>query len=185
MQPVSRPDQRRRVRFVCTLAGTAGIVFVLDRLEIAAPLVAPLTELTAWLTLHALQAFDIHAVRKALVIYEPGGFAYMIHYRCTGLLHVAFLVLATFAYPARPRWKLSGLAVGIPLLLVLNLVRLVHLFVIGASSPTAFPLAHDVLWQGIMVLAVLVVWLGWLRWVRRKQRELCAMSAESRPAVSG
>lgn len=48
------------------------------------------------------------------MIYQPDGFAYAIHYRCTGFLPLAIFVIAVVTYPARPSHKAIGLAVGIP-----------------------------------------------------------------------
>jgi exosortase/archaeosortase family protein len=45
----------------------------------------------------------------------------------------------------------------------LNVVRIVSLFYLGQWNDTAFRIAHEYLWQGLIMLDVLVVWLWWVR----------------------
>jgi len=49
---------------------------------------------------------------------------------------------SVLAYPATWKEKLLGLAVGQPVLVVLNVVRVVSLFIIGVYAPTIFRAAH-------------------------------------------
>ncbi len=156
--------RQMNVRFVITLITFAGVVFFTYREEVLGSLLGSLTTLTAKATFTLLEMISINVVREASVIYQPSGFAYEIYYRCTGVLPVACLAVSILAYPGYLRHKLVGLAVGIPLLIGLNLVRLVHLFLIGIAQPELFDLAHHVLWNGAMILAVLGLWWAWRRW---------------------
>lgn len=159
---------RRSSRYFSVALVAAIVIFAVDRAEVLGPLLVPLTELTTSTTMMALEALGIRAEREAFVIFQPAGFAYEIHYRCTGFLPVAIFVVATLAYPARLRQKFIGLGVGITMLFGANLLRLVDLFLIGISRPEYFEFMHEVLWQGIMGLAVFGLWLGWSKWVQCK-----------------
>lgn len=152
------------LRFATVMAVFATIVFVTYREEVLGTLLAPLTMLTARMTLALLHWLGMEAARAATVISHPEGFAYEIYYRCTGFLPVAFLTVAILPSPAPLRYKSIGLAVGVPILIVLNLTRLVHLFYLGVYHPTAFDFAHAVLWQGLLILVTFGLWLGWTRW---------------------
>jgi len=48
------------------------------------------------------------------------------------------------------------------ILFVLNLVRTVSLYYIGAHIPVFFDTAHFVVWQAAMILAVVILWLVWV-----------------------
>lgn len=156
------------LRFAVTLIIFAGVVFLTYREDILGAFLGRLTTLTASTTFVLLELLSIDVVQEATVIYQPGGFAYEIYYRCTGFLPVACLAVSILAYPGYLRHKLAGLAVAIPLLILLNLVRLVHLFLIGVAKPELFGLAHRVLWEGTMILAVLGLWLAWKKWVQAR-----------------
>jgi exosortase/archaeosortase family protein len=107
------------------------------------------------------------AAREGSVVFHPAGFAYQISKGCTGFVPAALLATAVGAYPAASRRKLAGLLLGVPLILGVNLARLVHLYYLGVYQPRWFPLAHGIVWEGIIALAVLGSWLGWTMWADR------------------
>ena len=89
-------------------------------------------------------------------------FMMRIGHECTAIVPAVILLCATIAYPSRIRDKLLCLAIGLPVLFVLNLVRTVTLYYIGRSIPDFFDIAHFVVWQSAMILAVIVLWLLWV-----------------------
>ncbi len=171
--------KRVNLRFAVTLIVFVGVVLLIYREEVLGPLLAPLTTLTAQTTFVLLELLNIEVVREASVIYQPDGFAFEIYYRCTGFLPVACLAVAVLAYPGRLRHKMVGLGVGVPVLIVLNLIRLVHLFVIGVAKPELFELAHRVFWEGAIVLAVLGLWLAWCGWAHARAEVLRSAKSAS------
>ena len=146
------------------MAAFCSAILLLYRDDILGSLLAPLTMMTAETTLALLHWTGIEAVRNATQIYHPGGFVYEIYYRCTGFLPAAFLTVAMLAYPRPLMPKLCGLAVGVSVMWALNLTRLVHLFYVGVYNPTAFDVAHTIIWQGVIILVCVGLWLGWIRW---------------------
>jgi exosortase/archaeosortase family protein len=99
--------------------------------------------------------------QEGRVLRHPGGFAMEVYWRCTGLLPAAFLAALVVASPCPLRWRLAGAIVGGGLILVLNLSRLLVLFVVGVFRPEYFARAHDT-WELIIVLSVPTAWLLWL-----------------------
>ena len=85
------------------------------------------TDATRWL----LAWSGIEVGRVGTVLSHPGGFAYDIGYRCTGLVVAAFLGVGLLALPLGWRARARGLIVGLPLVLAANLARLVGLFFVG------------------------------------------------------
>ena len=146
-------------------------VIVLARGWSGAPvrLLDPLAGLVASVTQGVLQAIGIAAERTGTVLFVPGGFAYDVTIGCTGLLPAAVLTVAILASPGSWGAKRRGLAAGVPLLLTVNLLRLVHLFYLGIHAPGHFVLAHTLLWEGTMVLFTFVTWLLWTRWADRHE----------------
>ena len=55
----------------------------------------------------------------------------------------------------------KAVALGVPLLLLLNGVRLVSLFYIGHWWAQAFETAHLLVWQSLLVFLTLLLWLLW------------------------
>ena len=163
------PDPQT-ARFIARLLVLGSALMAVDLAGILDAASAPLAGLTAGATLASLQALGFDVQREGTVIRELAGFSYDIGYRCTAVLPVAILAGAILAWPARPRPKLYGVAIGVASLLALNLARLVHLFAVGSATPGQFGLWHDLIWQGVMVLAVLALWFGWLERVASTAR---------------
>jgi len=120
--------------------------------------------LVASLTQGLLHGAGVAAERAGTVLYVPGGFRYDITIGCTGLLPAVVLTVAILASPGSTAAKRRGLAVGLPLVLAVNLLRLVHLFWIGTHAPRSFDLAHTYLWEAALVSCTFVIWLAWSRW---------------------
>lgn len=157
-------SRQLNLRFATMMAVFVGVVLLTYRDDMLGLVLTPLTTLTANMTLALLHWLDMEAVRVMTVISHPDGFAYEIYYRCTGFLPVAFLTASIVAFPGTMRRKCVGIAVGVPILIGLNLARLVHLFYLGVHNPAAFELAHTVIWEGLLILAIFGLWLCWTRW---------------------
>ncbi len=151
-------------RFIIRVSVLMLLFLMAYRDDLVGRLLGPWEELTARMTLALLHALQIEAVRLGSQIHHPGGFAYEIYYRCTGLLPATLLVALTAATPASLRFKLIGLGAGIPLLVALNLIRLVQLFHTGVYHPALFGLVHGPVWELILMLATLGIWWRWSRW---------------------
>jgi exosortase/archaeosortase family protein len=165
-----RDGLRPALRLAAALAWLA--VIVLARGTGDAPpsvrLLDPLAGLVASLTQAALHAIGIAAQRAGTVLFVPGGFAYDITVGCTGLLPAVVLAAAILASPGTLDAKRRGLSVGVPLVLAVNLLRLVHLFYLGIHAPRVFVLAHSLVWEATLVLCTFVTWLVWTRWAARR-----------------
>ena len=147
-----------------TMAVFTGVILLMYRDDILGTFLTPLTMMTARTTLALLHWSGMEAVRVANQIYHPDGFGYEIYYRCTGFLPAAFLTVAIMAYPRTLGRKTCGLALGVSVLMALNLTRLVHLFYVGVYNPTVFDVVHAIFWQGIFILVSVGLWLGWIKW---------------------
>lgn len=141
-----------------------GVVFLIDRDEVLGEVLAPLTVWTAQATFALLSWSGMEAVREANVIAHPEGFAYQIYYSCTGFIPVLSLTVSILAYPRPLRDKWIGIGVGVPILIMLNLVRLVHLFHVGIYRPEIFEYVHHRIWENCLILMIIVLWLGWVIW---------------------
>ena len=139
-------------------------------------LVAPVADCVAALVQGLLRWTGIDAARAGARLFIPGAFGYEVGIGCTGLLPAAVLALAMLATPATPAARWRGVALGIPLVLAVNLLRLVHLFYLGVYRPGLFAPAHTVVWEAAIVFTTFATWLVWSRWAAVQRR---ATSPES------
>lgn len=157
------PGPRAWIPFgVGMLAVVAWLPFYMDP-ALGEPL-APLTGITARGVREVLALVGVAAVWDGSVLHEPGGFGYEVIYRCTGLLPSLFLVVAIATSPGPGRQKPIGILLGVSAILILNQIRLAHLFQVGRLQPDLFDFFHRAVWESAIVAAVLAAWLGWVFW---------------------
>jgi exosortase/archaeosortase family protein len=123
----------------------------------------PVGALLASLVQLAVAWTGIDTLRQGALLYAPGAFAYEIGIGCTGLLPAAVVATAIVASPGTAGRKAWGLAIAVPLVLLVNLLRLAHLFDLGVRAPALYENAHRFWWEAALVGVVLAVWLVWSR----------------------
>jgi exosortase H (IPTLxxWG-CTERM-specific) len=157
------------LRFGVLFAAIVVALFAAELTPVGQTWVAdPWTALVARVATWAVRLFDPGViVSGATITQTTNGFAVTILAGCNGIEAMIVLGAAILAYPAPPRSKLIGLAVGIAAIQALNLVRIVSLFYIGQWSREVFEWAHLYVWQVLIMLDALIVWLFWLRTLPR------------------
>lgn len=89
---------------------------------------------------------------------------------CTAIFPIMIFLAAVIAYPSGWRKKLWGIALGVPAILFVNLIRLVSLFYIGYWFPSVFETAHLLVWQSLIIFFAVLFWLVWVElFVHRRQ----------------
>lgn len=101
-------------------------------------------------------------------IYSPR-FSVKIVRGCDAVEAIALYVCAVLAFPLPLLKRLPGMIAGTLLLLILNLIRIVSLFLIGVYSPRMFNLMHIDVWQALFIFFALLLWILWLLWATRSQ----------------
>ena len=127
-------------------------------------LVLPWTSLLAKACVVLVTQFDANAAAVGKVLWNPvTGFGVSIEPGCNGVEACIILFAAIVAFPSSWKHKLLGLSLGFVAVQGLNVVSVISLFYLGQWNETAFRVAHEYLWQGLIMLDVLVVWLLWVR----------------------
>lgn len=105
---------------------------------------------------------------SGVVAFGGGSFHYWVTDACTAWGAALLYASAVLAYPASWRLRARGLAVGLPLVFALNVVRLVSMAWLGFLWPARFEEVHGFWWQGFVILAI---GLGWLAWARNAEAQ--------------
>ena len=82
---------------------------------------------------------------------------------CTFLYSAALFVCFVLSYPVGFSWKIKGILFGLPILDMINILRIVVTFSVGVYSKDLFPYIHVYLGEiGMAVMTVwsVMVWLG-------------------------
>jgi len=96
------------------------------------------------------------------------GFRAVIVDACNGVLPTYIFLAAVLAFPSTWRDKLSGVLLGVPVILVINVARVVSLMILGAHQPDIVERVHIDVWQTAVVALAMATWIFWVeRFVRR------------------
>ena len=118
-----------------------------------------------------MQAFDDTVVVQGSDLRNSlTGYAVSIKSGCNGVEAAMILAAAILAYPAPWLKKLWGMVVGVLAIQVLNVVRIISLYYLGAWSQQALDIAHLYVWPGLIILDALLIFLLWIHWLGRGKR---------------
>jgi archaeosortase B (VPXXXP-CTERM-specific) len=115
---------------------------------------------------HAVVSVSGDASRDGNLV-RLGGFSVRIIEECTGVFEAIIFAAAVLAYPTGLAKKAIGLALGVPLLYVFNVLRILVLLVVGDRWPALFEFMHVYFWQATLILMITSVWLLWIQKVVR------------------
>lgn len=96
-------------------------------------------------------------------IISSSGFAIGVKKGCDALEPMALLLSGIVAFPSSWRKKMYGLAAGLFVLFVFNIIRIASLFVVGIKNPSLFEAMHLEVWQMVFILISIVIWIIWVR----------------------
>ncbi len=86
---------------------------------------------------------------------------------CDAIEPAVLLLLAFLASPVRWRAKAAGIGIGVPALLLLNIVRITTLCVASQHSRSLFEVLHVDVWRPVFMLFAVSLWVGWAMWALR------------------
>jgi len=137
-------------------------------------LVPPLVPaLETWLIQATLQSLGLArfvtsaAVQMEGTIFRIGPTVIQIVPDCTPLFPTLLLLGGILAFPAGWRFKLAGVALGIVVLWLYNLLRIYVLMAVLRYAPAQFDLVHVYLWQSVTLLVVLGCFVAWTSFALR------------------
>lgn len=150
-------------KFIATyLAILAVGFFVLALRPVNDHVVNPYTTFVAHEARLALNLLGENASVHGLVL-ASSRFSVAIYNGCNGLEAILIFTAGVLAFPAPWPRKLAGVALGLLAIQVINVVRIVSLFYIGAFFPAAFSASHVYVWQSLVIVLAVVLWVVWVR----------------------
>ena len=89
---------------------------------------------------------------------------------CDAVEPAALFVSAVLASPVIFTSRLLAVVVGTIFIMLLNLFRIITLFLCAVHWRAAFDIMHLDVWQTAFIIFALVLWGVWAAWVTRKKR---------------
>jgi exosortase/archaeosortase family protein len=113
-----------------------------------------------------LGALGMHVERVGATLFRGDVPVLEVTSRCSGVTIGWLLLAAIFAYPSA-RWaQITGFLAGLGVLLVVNVLRVVSLFWVGAFFPGTFDSIHEQYWPVLLIVVTVYLFALWLLWVQ-------------------
>jgi exosortase/archaeosortase family protein len=94
-----------------------------------------------------------------------------INFGCTGLFVLFIFIAGVIAYPSGIKYKLTGLAAGIPVFTLYSILRLVIMGFVGNWIPQYLDIIHNYLMILINIAFVLWLYISWIKYVSGKDQK--------------
>jgi len=114
---------------------------------------------TAWL----LNLLGVHATTNSYLIMTKGVWFEIVE-ACTAWRDAIGLIALVVAVPGVAFSKRLWSLLGLPVIYVVNILRLATTIAIGNYYPSLLVLAHDVLWKFFSAVFIVIIWAAWLKW---------------------
>jgi exosortase H (IPTLxxWG-CTERM-specific) len=152
---------RRELTFLVLFVVLLGGGFTLISLNwVNDHVVEPFTAGIASASGAVLDLLGQHVIQSGTILRSPK-FAVNIRNGCNGVEAMLIFLAAVLAFPASWKSRLAGLALGILAIQIVNLIRVVALFLTGVYFPRIFDTSHTVIWQTIVILVGVLLWIFW------------------------
>lgn len=160
-QPTGWKVYRQEITFLALFIIILGGSFTLISLnQVNERLIEPFTAQVAKASGIALNLIGQDIEMQGTII-RSSRFAVNIRNGCNGVETMIIFLAAVLAFPAPWRARLIGLVFGCLAIQLVNLVRVVALFLTGAYFPAFFDSSHTVIWQTLVILFGVLLWIYW------------------------
>lgn len=91
---------------------------------------------------------------------------------CDAVEPTALFAAAVLASPVAFGTKIPAIIAGALFLAVVNVIRIISLFLSAAHWKEAFDILHLDVWQAVFIFLALMLWLMWVSWAVKRQKRL-------------
>jgi len=147
--------------FLLKFAAVIVVSFVIITLApVNERVIVPFTAHLASMSGQVLGLLGQNVAVAGTTIYSSG-FAVDVRNGCNGVEAIIILVSAILAFPSSLQSRLLGILVGSVVLEMLNVVRIVSLYLLGFYNRELFDLFHSAVWQVLIILASVGIFVVW------------------------
>jgi len=161
---------RQKLIFAARFAGLLLLFYVIIAVNpVNDRVIVPFTAEIARISAAMLRIF-VRDVATAGTTIVSRRFSMDVENGCNAVETMILFAAAVLAFPASVRDRLVGLAIGLPAIQALNIVRLFSLFLLGVHRPDWFSVSHIAIWQTVIILIGVAMFVIWSSRVARHRR---------------
>lgn len=165
-------DERKDVlKFLGSFLLLVLLLFAFSATDVFNVIREPLTNLYTWISGKVLNLFSYNTVVRGDTL-STNQFVINVKAGCDGVAPMILFWTTVAVFPVKWKYKWQGLLYGTLFLFVLNIVRIVTLFLAGVHTRSIFDFLHVELWQIIFIAMTIFVWLYWYRWAQKKMHSI-------------
>lgn len=155
------PSRKREALFLVIFLVLLGTSFTLISLQpVNDTVIEPFTAGVAKVSGVTLDLIGQDITMQGTII-QGADFAVNIRNGCNGVETMLIFISAVLAFPAAWSARLWGLVLGVFAIQVVNLLRVVALYLTGVYVPRLFDASHTVVWQTVVILFGVLLWIFW------------------------
>jgi exosortase H (IPTLxxWG-CTERM-specific) len=159
---------RRQVRFLVLFFVLLLVFYVVIMLEpVDAHVITPFTRGLTAVSTSILNGLGENVHRSGTMIIG-GKFAVDIKNGCNGIEAMLFLCAAMLAFEAPLKSRIAGLLMACVGVQLLNLIRIVSLYLLGRHKREWFEAFHLAIWQSVIFGAAVLMFVLWTTRVQRQ-----------------
>lgn len=162
---------RHGIRFIATFLGCLVVASILLEIDmVATHVVNPITAAIARVSGSLLAVIGVPNQTYGTAIRGDDGFSVNILDGCNGMDVTAIVLSAVLAFPSTFLQKGVGILIGILGVQVVNIIRIVTLYLIGMNYPALFERFHYYVWQTAVIVLSMAIWIFWAEFLVRNRR---------------
>lgn len=162
--PATTWSERKPVlRFAGLFLLSCIIFYAISGMEWFDVIRSPLLKFFAFVSAGILSIFSSDVSAQGETLSSPR-FAVEIREGCDAIAPTVLYCLSVLFYPVSWDRRLKGIGIGMLLLMLLNVIRIVSLYITGVHAPSWFEFMHVDFWQVAFILLTVLMWIYWMRW---------------------
>jgi exosortase/archaeosortase family protein len=154
------------VKFLAIYLGIIALYYIFISWE-NNPVMSVYIDATSYLSGFIINIFDSSVITNKQII-AGKSFNMILSFGCEGSEPLAVFFAGIMAFPSAFKSKIIGLSYGLPALYLLNIIRIILLYIIGNNAPMIFDITHTTIFPVIFIVIALSLWMLWIKRISQK-----------------
>ncbi|MDG2448530.1 MAG: exosortase H [Saprospiraceae bacterium] len=160
-------EKKDVLKFLLSFIFLVLLLFSLSATDFFNVIREPLTNLYTSISGMILNIFGSNATVNGDTL-STSRFVINVKAGCDGVAPMILYWATVAVFPIQWKYKWKGLLYGTIFLFVLNLVRIISLFLAGVYVRSMFDFLHVEFWQILFIAFTIFVWVYWYRWAQKE-----------------